>query len=1116
MQDFSQRLANLSSEQREILLRLLQEPADAPPDARGSGFPRLKLRPENRYDPFPLTEIQRVYWAGRSGLFDLGTCGTNLYTELEVSGFSEPPLELVESVVRRLIERHEMLRSVLLADGRQRILREVPPYRVRIEDLREYPDEVIEESLRVPRVEMRYPPKPVDRWPLFDVMVQLLPGGRLRLHMSFQTFLIDGTGRLKILAEVTGMLQNPGLVLDPVECSYRDYSLLWEEFRESDLYKRSQAYWLGKLPAMAPAPRLPYTVPVSPETSTRFVNRSRAFTSGEWQELKARAARFGLTPSSAIIAAFVEVLALWSREARFTLFLPSTYYPPVHPGIEAILGNFNTSILLPVQRWFGDFASRAAKIQEEVQNGLDHQYFSGFEVIREINRRKGGTSAAACPVLINSVIEYNQQSYRKKLELKGSSNRESQGTGLKVGQTDVGIGIPEFILIVTVFELSNETMALSWQCVEEVLPAAISSEMFDAFCALIQRLLTDDSAWRVKRWESARSLLPERQRQQRALLNATRGDEAGVFLQERFFEVARLHPQRPAVVEKGGSISYGELAERALRIGREVRRLHGRSRLVGVLADSRIEASAAILGILSAGSPFIVVPPGASQLIRDYGFDLLVAESAAEERTGKIAGVTVVSTDAPEGEGEIEQHGEPSSLAYVALDLIDGESVRLRGSMVEHRAALNSTRDLAQRLGLSGECRWVAATGLECSRFNLELFTALGAGATILFPDASDLRDPARLTEWLIRERAEVWSSGPAMFESVVAELEALPGRSLESLRLAILHGGPVAVNLPSRLAGLIAELRMVILDPVPETGGYSLFEQADGGADLGPGYLRGLPAANQSAYVLNDELEDCPDRVVGELYLGGATLGKGYWNDEDATLSRFILHPRTGERLLRSGKLARVLPEGLVELLGAPCDVEGETIGYCVELRLVEAALERHTLVRTAVVLAEEGMGRRNRLVAHVVRRRGAALQEEDLRKWLRGSLPYYMIPARFSIHDALPFTGDGSVDRRALRRIPRNSPDGHAAGVCGPVETELASIWREVLGREEIGCQDDFFAIGGDSIKLVQMLSRVQRLSGCEGRLWQFFQEPTIEHLARQLSREEQRTLLGKQELT
>ncbi len=678
MPALSERLASLTPEQRDALLRLLEKPRDT----RRGGFPALELRPEERYEPFPLTEVQQVYLAGRSGLFDLGTCGTNVYSRLEIAGFDEPPLERIDHMFQRLIEHHEMLRAVLLPDGRQRILAEVPPYHVRVEDLRALPAAEIEERLRVAQEEMRYGRKPVDRWPLFDNLVQLLPGNRLCLHMCFQTFLIDGTSRLRMLHEVVGLLRNPDLVLNPVECSYRDWALLWEDFRKSEPYQRSRAYWLERLPDLPPAPRLPYAPPVGPATPTRFASWFHALTREQWQRLKARAAGLGLTPSATFLAAVAEVLALWSRQAEFTLFIESTYHPPVHPGIETVLGNFNSCIPLPVERWPGGFAERAVRLQEEVQRSLEHQHFPGFEVIREINRRKGGTSAAALPVQVNSVIEYNQPSYRRKVAVKSQADAPAPEQDLVVTQAEFGVSFPQFILMVTAFENPDDTMALAWQAAEGALPPAIAEPMFNALVALVERLAAEDEVWHAERRQVARLLLPERPR-----------EEAG---------------------------------------------------------------------------------------------------------------------------------------------------------------------------------------------------------------------------------------------------------------------------------------------------------EEAD-------------------------------------------------------------------------------------------------IVGYRVELRRVEAELERHPLVRRAVAAVEEGFGGRNRLTAHVLRERGAVLQEEELRSWLAERLPYYMVPVWISIHDALPLTEDGAVDRG--HSVPPHERSG--------IEEELAAIWREVLGRDDLGLQDDFFAIGGDSLKLVQMLSRVQMPS--ERPFWEFFHEPTVEHLAR-----------------
>jgi acyl carrier protein len=516
MIEISRRIASLSVEKRELLLRQLRDKQKAAVRS-ASALPQISPDPEQRYLPFPLSEIQQVYWSGRSGLFDLSTCGTNAYMELEIARADEPFLDKLNSALQQLINRHEMLRAVMLPDGRQRILPQVPPYQIEMVDLRGQEPQSVEARLAGVRERMRFQKAAIEQWPLFEFLAHRLDGQRIRLQVRFDTLLIDGASRILLVRELFQLLEDPETPLPPLECSYRDYVFTSATFKESELYKRSRDYWLGRLSTLPPAPALPLAQNISPLTRAQLTTRTVQLLEPEaWRRIKTEATRAGLTLSGLLTAAFADTLALWSKTSRFTISLVGSYRPSIHPQIQDIVGNFNTIYLLVVENSSGTFAVRAKRLQEQMMTNLEHRYFSGFEVLRELKRIRGQSSRALMPVLFNSILEYSETAY-------------SQAKDEELGQIPLGpitlkemdIHIPQVLLLSTVGENRDGTLLCKWQWIAEVFPHNLIEVLQGTYTRFLQRLADEKESWQESWPETARQMIPPEQLKEREAFNAT-------------------------------------------------------------------------------------------------------------------------------------------------------------------------------------------------------------------------------------------------------------------------------------------------------------------------------------------------------------------------------------------------------------------------------------------------------------------------------------------------------------------------------------------------------------------------------------------------------------------
>ncbi len=474
-----------------------------------AALPQIVPDPQRRHEPFPLTDIQQAYWVGRSGAFELGNVSTHSYREIETAGLD---LERFTAACRRLIDRHDMLRAIIRPDGRQQILSQVQPFELVALDLRGQPAHLVEAELLGVREELSHQVLPSDQWPLFDIRASLLGGGRVRLHISTDALISDAWSRQILIGEFARLYADPDAVLEPLDLSFRDYVLAEAALRNPDVgrgetehYARALAYWRGRMDTLPPAPELPLAQSPGALAQPRFVRRSGRLEPERWRRLQEAAARTGLTPSGALLAAFADILAAWSKSPRFTINLTLFNRLPLHPQVNAIMGDFTSITLLAVEPAASDsFTERARRLQEQLWDDLDHRYVGGVQVLRELARARGTPAAAAMPVVFTSTL-----GMRSPGRDAAPAQRADELT-YSISQT------PQVWLDHQAGEHAG-ALIFNWDAVEDLFPAGMLDDMFAAYCRYVERLADQPAAWTA----TERRFAPPAQLARRAATNAT-------------------------------------------------------------------------------------------------------------------------------------------------------------------------------------------------------------------------------------------------------------------------------------------------------------------------------------------------------------------------------------------------------------------------------------------------------------------------------------------------------------------------------------------------------------------------------------------------------------------
>ncbi|MFF4343733.1 amino acid adenylation domain-containing protein [Kitasatospora sp. NPDC001540] len=566
----------------------------------------------------------------------------------------------------------------------------------------------------------------------------------------------------------------------------------------------------------------------------------------------------------------------------------------------------------------------------------------------------------------------------------------------------------------------------------------------------------------------------------------------------QFFARAAERPDAVAVVAAGTALTYGRLAERVERAAAAlVGRGAGPGTLVGIELPRGLDQLVAVLATLAAGAAYLPLDPG------------YPAERLALVRSDAAPALRVTLT--PEGPGDLAPADlaaapggrrplpppDPSLPAYVLYT--SGSTGRPKGVEVPHAALANVLAALRERLGSGAGDRWLGLTSLSFDISAVELFLPLTTGGRVVLAPAEEHRDGPALLELLRDERVTHVQATPSGWRLLLDAGLPGPAPGLTALTGGEALPAPLAAELTAATARLVN-----VYGPTEATVWSTLADPAvggDGAVSLGD------PLAGTGAYLLDPGLRPVPYGVAGELYLGGAGVAHGYLGRPGLTASRFLPDPYgpPGSRMYRTGDLVRRTPDGALEYLGRT-DGQVKLRGHRIELGEVEARLAEHPGVARAAVVAHGPEGEL-RLTAYVVPA-GPAPAPEELRAHLAGVLPAAVLPGGYVVLDAFPLTPNGKLDRAALPEPVAARPErptGAEAGAQGGAQAGaqgtdavVLGIWREVLGLDDLGPDEDLFDLGGHSLTVTAIAARIRHRLDVDVPLDVFFDTPTARDVA------------------
>ena len=991
-------------------------------------------------------------------------------------------LEAMEQAFASLVARHETLRTVFQRQADERLLQVATPTSLVIDHL---DFSVLTAAEREPAVNaaataQSLHPFDLEHGPLLRVQLLKLDTQEHVLLLTLHHIVSDGWSMNVLIDEFIRLYdaheRNEAPQLPPLPIQYSDYAVWQRRWLEAGEQARQLDYWQARLGDEHPVLELPTDRSRPAMPSYQGTRHNFAIEPALAAQLRSCAQQHNVTLFMLLLGAFNVLLHRYTGQGDIRIGVPIANRN--RSEVEGLIGFFvNTQVLrteLTGQTRVGELLQG---IKEHALGAQDHQELP-FESL--VEALKVERSLSHTPLF---QVMYNHQ----PLVADIASIRTA--SGLELAAVEWQGRTTQFDLTLDTYEKSG-TLHAALTYANDLFDAPSIARMAAHWISLLQAMVADGE----QRIGELPMLSAEDRHAQVVAWNHT----AEAYPTERGIhhlieDQVQRTPDAPALTFASSTLTYAQLDARANRLANLLRESGvGPDVLVGICIERSIDMVVGLLAILKAGGAYVPLDPEYPEerlayMIEDSGITLLLSQHSLLAQL-PTAGIRVIALDqpAPWLDGYSAQSPavpiQALNLAYVIYT--SGSTGKPKGAGNSHLALVNRLCWMQQAYALDDSDAVLQKTPFSFDVSVWEFFWPLMTGARLVVAAPGEHREPARLIETIGRHGITTLHFVPSMLQAFIHE----PGvHACASLKRIVCSGEALPLDAQTQVFAKLPQAGLFNLyGPTEAAIDVTHWTCIDEGADSVP---IGRPIANLATYVLDAQLNPVPAGVSGELYLGGTGLARSYHRRPALTAERFVPSPFVaGERLYRTGDRVCQRADGVIEYLGR-LDHQVKLRGLRIELGEIETRLMQHPAVREAVVLVHGG----KQLVAYLVHEQD---EPADLKAWLLGSLPEYMVPTHFIALAKLPVTANGKLDRKALP-LPDAAPQQAYSAPENPLQSALAAIWSDVLGIAQVGLDDNFFELGGDSIISIQVVSRA-RQAGIRLSPRDLFQYQSVRSLA------------------
>ncbi|MDK4204458.1 amino acid adenylation domain-containing protein [Bacillus velezensis] len=1031
----------------EELASVIQDLEESPYEA---------IQPAKKQDTYPVSSAQKRMYVLQQ--LEDGGVGYNMPAVLELTG----PLDRgrLEETFRQLIERHESLRTSFETgpDGEpvQRIHDSVP-FQL---DEAESADAFVR-------------PFCLEEAPLFRAALVKESDERHLLLTDMHHIISDGVSVNTLIKEFGELYA--GRSLAPMRLQYKDYAVWQRSFQEKEGYQKQEAYWLKRLEGELPVLELPADKPRPAVRSFAGGSVSCTLDADTASGLHRIARDHGSTLYMVLLAAYNTLLARLSGQEDIIVGSPIAGRP--HKDLEPILGMFvNTLAIRTEPKGDKRFTDYLAEVRQAALEAYEHQDYPFEELVERLGVQR---DTSRNPLFDVMFVLQNME--RESLNLNELHLTQAADTGHKTAKFDATLYAAEGSDGSISFDFEFNTDIYQKQTIEKWLSyftRILTKVIEDQTIPLGDIHVLDDA-------ETNRVIYQ---------FNQTKSDYPRHETISRLFErQAEETPDARAVVYDGQILTYRELNERANRIAAALRSNGvGPESVVALLTGRTTELASGILGILKAGGAYLPIGDDvprerAEWMLKDCKADILLQSDKLDglPLSGKRLFIEDIQTKAGWSSENPEPLGGPESLAYMIYT--SGSTGAPKGVMIEQRSVIRLVKN-SNYIDFTPKDRLLFTSSLGFDVTTFEIFGPLLNGASLYVSDQETYLDSDVLETFIQQNGITTLWLTSSLFNHLSEQNEHV----FSGLSRLIIGGEALSPSHVNRVRKTLPHLSIWNGYGPTENTTFStcfLIEQSyDHSIPIG------RPVGNSTAYIINSRGTPQPIGVIGELCTGGDGVARGYFGRPELTEEKFVPNPFVpGERMYRTGDLARWLPDGTIEYAGR-MDDQVKIRGYRVELGEIEAALRSLDGVKEAAVSVRTGQSGNKELIAYMSLQ--TDMDTEKVRSSLSKQLPNYMVPAYMMELEKLPLTPNGKLDRKNLPE-PELALQTAYTAPRNELEEQLSVIWQEVLGTKQVGIEDSFFELGGDSIKALQVAARLGRY-GWKMTASDLFRHPSIKELA------------------
>ncbi|WP_243521542.1 non-ribosomal peptide synthetase [Bacillus pseudomycoides] len=923
--------------------------------------------------------------------------------------------------------------------------------------------------------------------PLLRAAIVKLKDKQYIFMIDIHHIIADGISMGLLYKEISQLYQ--GEVLAPLKIQYKDYAVWQQNVVQQNTWEKKKGYWINQLNGELPILQLP-TDYIRPPVQT-FEGKKFNFSIGVElsAQLRKLASEKEATLYMVLLAAYHVLLARHTGQNEIVIGSPIA--GRTHGDLDSVFGMFvNTIALRNISKDDQTFNKFLSNVKESVIDAYEHSEYPLEELIEELNIRR---DVSRNPLFDTMFILQNME--YSKLEIP-STLCNQYDLGWKQSKLDLSWEIYDF-----------DTMQVSVEYSTSLFEDTTIQRMAQNFVNILEQIVLNPninlSEIDILTMQEKQRLLVEFNETKKSFLNEH-------TIQQMFEEQVKKTPNQIAVVFQQQNMTYKELNEKANQLARHLRSKGiTRDQFVGIMVNKSIEMVVGVLAVLKAGGAYIPIDPKYPltriyTMLQDSGAKLLLTQEpirVPEEYEGEI--LEIDRTQYYQGEiSNLEIINKPSDLAYMIYT--SGSTGNPKGVMIEHQGVCNFSL-VAEKYGIKEGARVLQFASFSFDASVAEIFHTLLTGATLYVEPKETLL--LNVTKWLKDNRITSVTLPPSLLR--VMEYDSLPDLQ------TIVTAGESCTKELVQLWGKEYDL-INAYGPTEATIGATFASLSNQNNVISIG----KPVANKKIYIINKQTQLQPIGVPGELCIGGIGLARGYWNRPDLTKEKFIPNPfEKGEYIYRTGDLARWLPNGNIEFLGR-IDHQVKIKGHRIEIEEIMNVLLKHKSVKEVAIIDWKDEYQQTYLCAYIVFQNTCTILE--LRKYLTSVLPDYMIPSHFVELEKIPLTPNNKVDRQVLAlHKPKEmlQPNMERVAPRNDMEQLLVEIWTEVLKMDQIGINDNFLELGGDSIKGIQIAAKLNH-HNYKLDIKDLYEYPTIAQLAPEVKKDqtdvEQGIVFGEGPLT